>query len=37
MQILPIQKSFEALEYKLKTLPRDSKLSKPNSNLSKGI
>ena len=36
MQILPIQKSFEALEYKLKTLPRE-KLSKPNSNLSKGI
>ena len=37
MQILTIQKGFKAFESKFKPFERDSKLSNPISNLSKGI
>ena len=37
MQILTIRKGFEAFECKFEPFERDSKLSTPNSNDSKGI
>ena len=37
MQILTIQKGFEAFECKFKPFERDSKHSNPNSNYLKGI